>query len=93
MPWWCLGAEVPPERSDGHREQDRETDEDVAGVEAREAEERGREGRVARVEADAVVLDHLREQEGRAEQEREHHPGAEARAIALLDRLSSPSAS
>ena len=29
---------------------------------------------VARVEADAVVLDHLRQQERQAEQEREHQP-------------------
>ena len=32
------------------------------------------EGAVARVEADAVVLDDLRQQERQAEQEREHQP-------------------
>src|SRR3954447_243792 len=54
-PVMLLRAEVPPERADGHDEKYHQADEHVEAVEAGEAEERGREGSVARVEADAVV--------------------------------------
>src|SRR5207237_2762750 len=45
---------------------------------------------VVRVEADPVVLDHLRQQEGQPEQEGEHHPGLEAGPVVALHRLRRP---
>jgi dienelactone hydrolase len=67
--------------------------EDVRAVQAGEAEERRGERRVARVEADTVVLDRLRQQERQAEQERQQQPAQQARAVAALDRRVGPSAS
>src|SRR4051794_13041312 len=77
-----LGTEVTAEGAYGHDQEDRQADEDVQPVKPREAEERRRERAVARVEADAVVLDHLREQEREAEQERQGEPALKARAVA-----------
>src|SRR4051812_27530265 len=71
-----LRREMPPEGPDRHEEQDREADEHVRAVQARQAEEDRRERAVARVEADPGVLDSLRDQEGQAHQERQQ----EARA-------------
>src|SRR5215472_1299578 len=66
-----LGREVPSEGADRHEGEDRQPDEDVAAVEAGEAEEDGGERAVARVEADAHVLVQLPDQEGEAHEERQ----------------------
>src|SRR5262245_7455586 len=61
-----LRREVPPEGPDRHEQEDREADEDVCAVQARQAEEDRREGAVARVEPDARVLDRLGDEEAEA---------------------------
>ena len=53
-------------------------------------EEDRRERVVVRREAHARVLDHLRQQERQAHQERQHEPGLQARAVAAADRLQRP---
>ena len=53
-------------------------------------EEDRRERVVVRREADARVLDHLRQQERQSHQERQHEPGLHARAVAAADRLQGP---
>src|ERR1700710_393128 len=81
-----LGGEVPPEGADRHEQEDREADEDVGAVQAREAEEDRGERAVTRVEADAGVLDSLGDEERQAHEEREQQPGAKAQPVAALDR-------
>ena len=56
-----LRGEVPAEGADRHEEQDRQADEDVRAVQAGEAEEDRRERAVVRGEADARVLESLRD--------------------------------
>src|SRR5205809_7916714 len=55
-----LGGEVPAEGADRHEGQDREADEHMAAVQAREAEEDCGEGAVRRVEAGSHVIVELR---------------------------------
>src|SRR5436305_2288104 len=51
-----LGREMPPEGADRHERENREPDEHVAAVQAREAEEDRGEGAVRQVEARPHVL-------------------------------------
>src|SRR3954447_6621555 len=56
-----LGREVAAESSDGHEQEDRQADEDVRAVQARQAVEDRPERAVVRREADAGVLARLRQ--------------------------------
>src|SRR4051812_38207771 len=85
-----VGREVPAEGADRHEEQDCEPDEDVAAVQARQAEEDRREGAVAGVEADAQVLRHLCDEERQSHQERQQQARAQAEHVALLHRRQRP---
>src|SRR5215203_1112531 len=69
--------EMPTKGANRHEEEDRQADEHVRAVQAREREEDRREGVLVRRKADPRVLDHLREQERETHQQREHEPGLE----------------
>src|SRR5262245_7712737 len=66
-----LGGEMPAEGADRHEQEDREPDEDVATVEAGQAEKDRWERAVLRREAGPHVLVELREKEREAHEERE----------------------
>src|SRR3990172_1395379 len=85
-----LRREVAAESADRHHQEEREPNRDMRAVEARQPEEDRCEGAVASVEPDIQVLDHLRRKEREAHDERQHHAGQEAGALATLDRLQRP---
>src|SRR6476619_3234717 len=85
-----LRREVTLEGSHRRDREERETDEDVGAVQARQPEEDRSKRAVARVEPDVRVLDHLREEERAAEEDGKHEPCAKAVPVVALDRLCRP---
>ena len=79
-------AEMAADRADEREREERQADEDVRAVQARQPEEGRRERVVAGPEADPRVFARLDQEEREAEQERERQARDEARAI--LDRKS-----
>src|SRR5512133_4051097 len=85
-----LRREVPAVSADRHRREDRQADEDVCAMQAREGEEDRPERLVVRGEADSRILEQLRQQERQPHQERQRQASLETYAVAALDRLERP---
>src|SRR4051812_5760249 len=82
--------EVAAEGPDRGEEQDRQTDEHVGAVQARQGEEDGRKGVVVRRKTYARVLDPLGQQEREAHEEGQYEPRLEPGAVPAADRLERP---